>query len=196
MKVVKNMLTSDPNKGPYMKPFFVLLLPFVLALCGSTPVPAQDGLPTAQADAVAAIEKLGGRVRLDTESGAVVSVFLGDTQITGAGLEHLNGMTFLNRLILDGTQITDAGLEHLKGIASLVTLDLSATQITGAGLEHLKGLTSLSSLGLNDTQITDAGLEHLKGLTSLRHLKLDNTQVTDAGLAELKAALPNCEVSK
>ncbi len=35
MHVVKNMLTSDPNKGPFMKPFFVLLLPFVLVGCAS-----------------------------------------------------------------------------------------------------------------------------------------------------------------
>jgi hypothetical protein len=33
MQVVKNMLTSDSNKGTYMKPFFVLLLPLVCVQC-------------------------------------------------------------------------------------------------------------------------------------------------------------------
>ncbi len=35
MQVVKNMLTSDPNKGPYMKPFFVLLLLVAVVGCGN-----------------------------------------------------------------------------------------------------------------------------------------------------------------
>ncbi len=34
MLFVKNMLTSDSNKGSDMKLFFVLLFPFVLIECG------------------------------------------------------------------------------------------------------------------------------------------------------------------
>jgi hypothetical protein len=33
MQVVKNMLTSDSNKGSYMKPILVLLIPFVCVQC-------------------------------------------------------------------------------------------------------------------------------------------------------------------
>jgi len=111
-----------------------------------------------------------GGIKLDAKSGEVIFVNLDNTQITGAGLEHLKGMTGLKVLDLDGTQITDAGLEHLKGMTSLKTLSLGATQITGAGFEHLKGLTSLEWLYLDRTPITDAGLEHLKEMTSLSGL--------------------------
>ena len=39
---------------------------------------------------------------------------------------------------LIGTQVTDAGLEHLKGLTSLQRLDLTGTQVTGAGVKMLK----------------------------------------------------------
>ncbi|MEO2031137.1 MAG: hypothetical protein ABGZ35_03525, partial [Planctomycetaceae bacterium] len=124
MQVVKNMLTSNPNKGPYMKPFFVLLLPVVLLFCGPASVPAQEALPKAQADAVAAIKKLGGSVRSDAKSGEVISVLLRGEQITDVVLEHLKGMTSLKLLRLEYTQITDAGLENLKGLTSLTGLSV------------------------------------------------------------------------
>jgi hypothetical protein len=53
-------------------------------------------------------------------------------------------------------RVTDAGLEHLKGLTSLQRLWLGEIQVTGAGPEHLKGLTSLKSLGLNGTQLARA----------------------------------------
>ena len=161
----------------------------------------------------------GGTTQLN-ESGELYYVGFTDAQVTDAGLEHLKGLTSLNKLRLKGAQVTDAGLKHLKGMTSLWYLDLRNTQITDAGLEHLNGLTSLNTLwladtkitdaeldhlkgqsslkvlGLEDTQITDAGLEHLKGLTNLNVLSLQGTQVTDAGLSEIKAALPNCIVRK
>ena len=148
-----------------MKPFLVLLLPLVLVGCGPEP-------PASQADAIAAIKKLGGTVILDKTSGEVVEVNLRFTPITDAGLEHLKGLTSLTTLYLDGPPITDAALEHLKG------------------------LTSLTYLNLDFTEITDAGLEHLKRLTSLTTLDLRSTQITDAGLAEIKAALPKCSVGR
>ena len=151
MQVVKNMLTSNSNKGPYMKPHFVLLLPVLLVLCGAASAPGQKSSPKAQAEAVAAIEKLGGRVRLDAKSGEAT-----------VGLHN--------------TQITDAGLTHLKGMTSLRGLDLHNTQITGAGLVHLKGLTSLKWLYLNDTQITDAGLTEIKAALPKCNVQIRRTQ--------------------
>ncbi len=202
MQVVKNMLASNANKGPYMKLFFVLLFPLVLIGCGSEPdVDTQDALsaapaesdtaaqvtlPKAQADAVAAIKMLGGGVTLDAKSGEVASIYVSGTQFTDTGLAHVKGLTRLETLTLSQTQLSDAGLVHLKGLTSLTTLHLGDTQITGAGLVHVKDLTRLVELYLVGTQITDAGLEHLKGLTSLTELWLSQTEVTDTGLEHLK----------
>ena len=117
-----------------MKPFLVLLFPLVLVGCGAATAP--EKLPASQADAIAAIKKLGGTVNLDKTSGEVVEVHLliYGTKITDAGLVHLKDLTNLTFLGLGGTQITDAGLEHLKGMTNLTRLDLSSPQITDAGL--------------------------------------------------------------
>jgi Leucine-rich repeat (LRR) protein len=192
-----------------------------------------------QQDAVAAIEALGGRVEYaepDQETSAafprqflrrwlprdyfdeVREVDLNGTQVTDAGLAHLQGLTALQELYLRGTQVTDAGLAHLRGLTGLLslnlndtqvtdaglahlqglsglgTLSLSGTQVTDAGLAHLQGLTGLQELSLRLTQVTDAGLEHLQGLTGLEILILNGTQVTDAGLGQFRQALPNCAI--
>jgi len=117
-----------------MKPFLALVLPLALLFCGC----GTESTPQ-QADVIAEIKKLGGKVRFN-ESGELVEVNFNRTQITDAGLEHLN----------------------LKGLTSLTYLGLNHTQITDEGLEHLIGLTSLDRLYLSDTQITDAGLAELK----------------------------------
>jgi hypothetical protein len=39
---------------------------------------------------------------------------IGETQVTDAGLEHLKGLTVLQRLDLRGTKVTPAGVEQLK----------------------------------------------------------------------------------
>jgi hypothetical protein len=120
--------------------------------------------------AIAEIKKLGGSYRCDEKSPnrPIVDVQLKGLQVTDSVLEHLKGLTGLQRLSLFDTKVTDAGLEHLKGLTGLQVLALIKTEITDAGLEHLKGLTSLQSLVLDFTRVTDAGLEHLKGLTGLQ----------------------------
>jgi hypothetical protein len=108
--------------------------------------------------AVAAIKELGGRLGCTDKAGSgesfpiaflrrwlpqayfdeVVSVELGNTQVTDAGLAHLEGVTELQLLYLGNTQITDAGLVHLEGLTELRSLGLTYTQVTGAGLAKLR----------------------------------------------------------
>ena len=47
-------------------------------------------------------------------------------------------MTQLKILNLRHTQITDAGLVHLEGMASLETLYLNGTQVSKAGVKQLR----------------------------------------------------------
>jgi hypothetical protein len=151
----------------------------------------------------------------------VVEVNLANMEFTDAGLEHLKGMTHLERLVLRGTQVTDAGLAHLRGLTRLEQLDLGGTQVTDAGLDHLRALPQLRELNLTGTKVTDVGLEHLndlpelqilyprwnhdvtdagpvylQGLTLLQQLWLNDTQVTDASVNELKKAMPNLKIKR
>ena len=173
--------TLPPDDGS------LLIFGFRTAMSPSAPPDTVDDTPAQVADAkvIAAIEKLGGKIEVD-ENKAVVSVALGNTNITDAGLVHLKGLTKLERLRLEGTKVTDAGLVHLKGMTKLWNLHLEGTQVTDYGLTHLKGLTSLTELWLGNTKVTDVGLVHLQGMTNLASLQLEDTNITDAGLKHLK----------
>ena len=112
---------------------------------------AQNKPTPTQAEAIAAIEKLGGSVRVDLKKPGkpviAVSFYRTNTKVS---------------------KVTDAGLVHLKGLTELQTLQLANTKVTDAGLVHLKGLTKLQKLELYNTKVTDAGLMHLNGLTNLK----------------------------
>jgi uncharacterized protein YjbI with pentapeptide repeats len=105
--------------------------------------------------------------------------------ITGAGLAHLEALTNLEMLLLNGLNVTDVDLIHLHGLVKLKKLFLTRMHLTDAGLVHLKRLKALELLDLSVTQITDSGLAELSGLTNLSWLSLTNTRVTDDGLAKL-----------
>lgn len=120
------------------------------------------------------------------------TLWLNDTQVADAGLAHLVGLTQLQYLWLNDTQITDAGLVNLRGLTQLHSLVLSYAKVTDTGLACLGGLTELEYLCIDGTQVTDAGLEHLQGLSRLKYLDLTATQVTDAEVQQLQKALPNC----
>ena len=64
-------------------------------------------------EAVAALKKLGARIKQD-DQGNVVELNLSRSKITDAGLVHLKGLTGLQTLDLGGTEVTDAGFADLK----------------------------------------------------------------------------------
>ena len=72
----------------------------------------------------------------------------------------LRHLTYLD--LTRGSQVTDAGLMHLERLAQLHYLCLADAQVTDAGLAHLKGLPSLKRLDLLGTQVTDAGVAELE----------------------------------
>jgi hypothetical protein len=119
-------------------PMLTLTLLFAPALC-RTAEPNTD-----QAQAIAAIERLGGNVIVDDKS-------------PGKRVIAVNLM---------GTRVTDAGLEQLAGLPELRDLNLAFTDLTGSGLAHLKGMTKLQTLSLGWSKVTDATLTNLKRLTS------------------------------
>ena len=165
-----------------------------------------------QREAIATVKRLSGQISWthpeipgegwlynllgDDFFGSVDTVYLCETIVTDADLEHLKGLTRLRTLILFRAQITDSALEHLKGLKQLYTLNLRGTNVTDVGLEHFKGSAlRVSELDLSDTKVTDAGLENLKG-SRLKVLELHGTQVTGEGVWKLHGALPDCDICR
>ena len=142
-----------------------------------------------QRRAVAFVESMGGLVEYAEEGD--------EAALAPAGLREWLGRDYfqpVETVDLYGTQVSDAGLGHLEGLTALEGLDLRGTQVSDAGLVHLESLTALEVLYLGGTQVGDAGMAHLEGLTALKWLDLTVTQVSDAGFEELRAALPNCMI--
>jgi hypothetical protein len=159
---------------------------------------AAGGPPARQAAAIAAIEKLGGKVHFDqhnAERPPIAVSFFENPTVVDADLKSLDDLTSLLEVTLDATQVTDAGLSHLKTLPNLGSLSLTRTRVTDDGLAHLAGLSRMEILGLHGTNVTDKGLVHLKGLTRLNMLSLDNTRITDAGLEQLKGLANLCTLN-
>ena len=140
------------------------------------------------------LERLSQGRPLVYEKGHPVSVVLGNEDFTDNDMEVLTKLDRLKRLTILESQITDAGLVHLEGLANLESLVVGSTKVTDAGLAYLKGLKNLTRLELYCDQVSDAGLVHLKGLTNLERLDITGTKVSNAAVADLKRALPNCKL--
>ncbi|MCH7990491.1 MAG: hypothetical protein IID46_15225, partial [Planctomycetes bacterium] len=82
-----------------MKFLPIVLLLFAMPGCGSGP-PGNE--VESQKQAVAAIEKLSGKVKFDVRSPdyPVIEVFFNNTEITDKDLVHLKGFTKLQSLSL------------------------------------------------------------------------------------------------
>ncbi|HEV3255744.1 MAG TPA: hypothetical protein VG013_02575 [Gemmataceae bacterium] len=146
--------------------------------------------------AVAEIERLGGKVGRDSAAGsAVVAIDLEGAKVRDADLRHLKGFAKLQTLVLSGTGIGDEGLAHLRGLTGIKALLLGSTRVSDQGLAAIEGLKYLDVLDLHDTRVDDKGLVHLRGLTQLRKVYLGDTRVTAGGIGELQKMLPKLEVS-
>ena len=173
--------------------FPLLLLVLAFASSSLAQAPAGQRLEPDQAKAIAALKKLGARIRLD-DDGQPIEVNLQETATGNAGLVHLAGLTTVKEISLHQTKVTDAGLVHIKGLVNLEWLFLSDTQTADDGLVHLAGLKKLKVLGLSGTRVSDKGLVHLKKLKQLESLFLLRARTTDAGVKKLQQALPKCDI--
>ena len=112
----------------------------------------------------------------------------------GRGAFRLGRLTNLRRLYIRQTLVTDAGLDHLRPFSGLQFLALNHTRVTDDGLAKLGFLQQLETLWLHHTEITDIGLAHLAALRNLKQLELAETQVTEDGIARLERQLPHLRV--
>ncbi len=118
------------------------------------------------------------------------SLNVGNTGIGDAGVGNLQGMESLVTLNLGGTRVTEAGLAHL---ATLVNLRILAIVITDAGLPPIANLVHVEVLAIRG-EITDQGIQQLKLLKKLNSLDLVYTRVTTSGASELQKEIPQCRI--
>lgn len=151
---------------------------------------ADDAPPLSKEEAIAEVERLGGKVRIDGERDdqPVWAVELQEAKIRNNDLRVLASFPMLEVLNLSETPIDDDGLTHVAACKRLNELNLSGTKITDRGLSRLAKLSELTTLELNQTAVTDGGLLQLASLKKLQPPSVFETKVTDAGLQRLSNA--------
>jgi internalin A len=158
-----------------------------------------------QRQAVAAIERAGGKVAYDWEyvhrsrwSGKLIYPSPNPKPIWPKWLIQALGPDYFGdvvsvRFLPDPpgrawTNATDEVMLSVGKLARLNALDLTVAPVTDAGLAHLSHLADLTSVELTGTKITGAGLASLRELRALRYLGLDNVPLSDADLTQLGGA--------
>jgi mono/diheme cytochrome c family protein len=168
----------------------------------TTALPKEPELRKAPAADPKVLEKIRETGALAMPLAANTNLLSVNYHLVGTAIkdEHLAPLKAISEqlveLNLGKTAVTDAGLAHLAGLKWLERLHLEQNAVTDAGLPHLKGLAELQYLNLYETKVTDAGLEHLKGLKKLRKLYLWKSEVTEAGAKALTAALPELQINR
>src|SRR5262245_34620507 len=120
----------------------------VLALLSATGLPFAAHAESEQDRAVAAIEKLGGKVERDPKAPGQpgITVILDDVADPDAALEQVKALKTVTKVSAENAPVTDAGLAHLRGATQLKTLIAPSPKLTDAGLASLEGMTQLRSL--------------------------------------------------
>lgn len=157
-----------------------------------------DEAAQAQRDAAFARLRERGAVAIPisaSEPWAEVRFDLLGAQVTDADLSLLKGLEpTLVSLNLGGTSVTDAGLADLAAFGRLERLHLDRTGITDAGLAALGKLQHLEYLNLYGTGMTDKGLVTVARLPELNKLFVWKTGVSPQAAALLAALKPGMTV--
>ncbi len=138
-------------------------------------------------------QNLAQLAELETGLETVTSLDLKHSQVTDAGLSHLERFPNLTELVIDGVKFTPNGLQSVAQVETLEKLSLRGAphpevgmHSFDAGLVHLAEMHHLKELDLTGVRLTDAGLAPIASLVNLEKLVLDKTAVTNAGLVHLK----------
>ncbi|MFT5469013.1 MAG: Leucine-rich repeat (LRR) protein [Verrucomicrobiales bacterium] len=108
-------------------------------------------------------------------------------KLTDAGMEHLAGLTNLEKFNFVGTGMTGRAYAKFEGWTNLKTCSHRGSSIDDEGLrlicEHLPNLESLS---LAHARFTDVGAVHLAKLTKLKRLEIGSRNATPQCLVHLR----------
>ncbi|MGE5190924.1 MAG: leucine-rich repeat domain-containing protein [Deltaproteobacteria bacterium] len=144
-----------------------------------------------QMRAIAAIERLGGTVKIHREPPHWLSGLLPDGNFWDTSprigpnwvREWLPVETVIEHfLIVDEVAISNAPDEPAGRHPTSHPSDKKPANANDDDLRRLAAFPHLRRLYLRDVPISDAGLRHLRGLRDLEVLNLDFTKIADAGL--------------
>ena len=154
------------------------LIVALLALAGMTRADEKS--------AIAAVEKLGGRVLYIAKDSKEYSVtitknlFGKEKGFTAADAKLLGELANAVEVSFQHPDTDDTWVAPLKGLKNLKKLHLEKSKITDKALDTVGTIGSLEYLNLYKTSVTDSGLDKLSGLKNLKTLYLWQTKVTES----------------
>lgn len=111
-------------------------------------------------------------------------VYLMQTRIGDAGIEHLSKLKKITMLDVRGARLTDKGVEHMAGFKRLQQFEALGCSITDRGLKTLGELKMLGSIRVSGRGITDAGMKYIEDL-NLYDLVIPGAAITNTGLESI-----------
>ena len=118
-------------------------------------------------------------------SGRVLSLFLGDHQLSGEIPAELGNLANLQELFLSSNQLSGEIPAELGNLANLETLGLDGNQLSGEIPPELGNLANLEALGLSGNQLSGEIPPELGNLANLEALGLSGNQLSGEIPAEL-----------
>ena len=116
-----------------------------------------------------------------------------ETSITSAGLDVLQNLSSLEGLWIANNNIDDTALPHLEGLTRLAMLGINGTRISAQGaLTIIEANPSLSFLAISAHQASDQLIPVLQKLAPLTNLNIKSAEPDT--IEQYQAALPNVTV--
>ncbi len=145
--------------------------------------------------AIAAIEKLGGRVLYVAKDSKEYNVtitknlFNKEKGFTVADAKLLGELSNAVEISFEHPDTDDSWITPIKNLGKLKRLHLEKTKITDKALDTVGAISSLEYLNLYKTAVTDGGMDKLKNLKKLKALYLWQTKVTVGKVKSFQAAM-------
>ncbi len=145
--------------------------------------------------AIAAIEKLGGRVLYVAKDSKEYNVtitknlFNKEKGFTAADAKLLGELSNAVEISFQHPDTDDSWITPIKNLGKLKRLHLEKTKITDKALDTVGAISSLEYLNLYKTAVTDGGMDKLKNLKKLKALYLWQTKVTENKAKSFQAAM-------
>ena len=145
--------------------------------------------------AIAAIEKLGGRVLYVAKDSKeynvtiIKNLFSKEKGFTAADAKLLGELSNAVEISFQHPDTNDSWITPIKNLGKLKRLHLEKTKITDKALDTVGAISSLEYLNLYKTAVTDGGMDKLKNLKKLKALYLWQTKVTEDKAKSFQAAM-------
>lgn len=151
--------------------------------------------------ALARLEKLGAKIefraiRVEGEYFQVPYTLRIDNKWKGQAkdIAHVQNLTTLHELWLEGPEVTDELLEQLSGLSEIDTVSIRRSEITNRSIELVAKYPALSYLDVHYCKVDDDSIGALKKIRRAIEFRIYGSMITREAAEKLKSELFDVDV--